>query len=404
VIFLSREDTVALFGAGSIGSIEAKAWRKALGEGGTLIIVDSNPAKRELAESLGAEFACMNAAAPESAGALKELAARAGTWSISTNTDTHAFLLDAALENGVRKVFLEKPSAEKPNATGRTLSRHPGALVQVDYVECGHPAVLAAVADMKDEGFVPAEFFNWRGKDLRNATNRGIGGGLGSRITLEDLVHDISEIDFVLRETRGTSLADAGPEITQAQITSWAELDREKYPFSSDASAQFSLSTGNGARAEVRGGFNEPERRYFIVASEGRERAYFVNTLARPHIQPAAFKVEGRENVDKLFERARAGAILGDLGIDSLVRETRASRLDLSHYSGLSPIERMVCNLREAESEGGLICPAGRAVAIEKVAEAVYARAGRTDAMEFRDLSLMAPPEPVAGRKLNKVG
>jgi len=74
--------------------------------------------------------------------------------------------------------------------------------IGVDYIEMAHPVVEAA-KDVLD--FEPRYSFNRRSKDLRNVIERGIGGGEGSRIILEDLVHDLSEIDVFRKRAYGKS-------------------------------------------------------------------------------------------------------------------------------------------------------------------------------------------------------
>jgi predicted dehydrogenase len=140
------------------------------------------------------------------------------------------YLAIFAFGTGKERVFIEKPVAETPEQLYTALREKPtGTLAQVDYIECANPVVLATKEIIKDA--TPIGFYNHRAKDLRGMISRGKGGGEGSQIILEDLVHDFSEISFL-----GGDLSTA--EIKDVNTKTWKEMG---YPYETDIEADIKL-------------------------------------------------------------------------------------------------------------------------------------------------------------------
>ncbi len=399
-----EKQNVALFGLGTIGLAEAREWANLAN---LRYIIDSDPSKKSAAEKLGAEFVCMDIRQETEAGSsgqggskLEEIAANTSVWSISTNTDSHEAYLRETLRLGIKKVFIEKASTNRPEISAQILKEFQDSLIQVNYVELAHPVLLAIVDHMKQTGFSPMYFFNWRGKDLRGI-KRGLGGGEGSRICLEDLTHDISEIALIREKVNKASFSDSKPIIRYSNMRTWQELG---YPYPTDVHAEIGLMFKDASMAYIRGGFAEnAERRYFLV-SNGDNRlyqgdtAYFGQTLTRGEIDPVAAIIKGVKNVEAMFNTCKEGLLINKKAISYWLNKANAEPIDISAYAmadkvqdgkamlGLTPIARMVENLANAKSNSELICPLSRAVTFEKLAEQAYHRAGRPEAMVFRAL------------------
>ena len=189
------EHVIAQFGVGKIGSIAANDWQRV---GELRFLVDSNePYAREKMAKQGLETELIVKDFEAGAGKLdadietspldelgfrkqwgkdygedwSRLIRETGLWSISVNTPSHEFYFTKALQLG-KRVFLEKPSTERPGISRELLERYPDALVQVDYIERGHPVTLTIGDHMREAGVVASGFYHWRGKDLRGTGTR----------------------------------------------------------------------------------------------------------------------------------------------------------------------------------------------------------------------------------------
>ena len=331
-----------------------------------------------------------------------ELVNETDTWDIATNTPSHFPLMLIGLWNG-KDVFVEKPPAERVSELAYVTKRVPGlskTKVGVDYTEMAHPVVQATKDDLD---FEPRYSFNRRSKDLRNAVERGMGGGEGSRIILENLVHDLSEIDVFRKRAYGKSLAEVSPEVAGARIQCWHELPerrngKPKYPYSTDVRAKFVLRFPDGMISEIEGGFADPERRQFVLTDEEGKVAIYGNTLTRPNISPIAARVEGKKNVEYVLEKVKNGVIRNNTTQDKMLKRTNAEtleesmnkyvperkRVDGEPMYGEAPLYNMLENFLKAESNSELICPLERALEYQRVAEHVYRKAGKPGAMIFR--------------------
>lgn len=317
-------------------------------------------------------------------------------WDVVSPTDTHLPVAIAGLEAG-KDLLLEKPPAETSQEIEYLLDEFPEAKAGVDYIEKEHPAVLAAVDAMDKAGEEPGYSFNWRSKDLRG-NERGLGGGEGSRIILEDLVHDLSEIDS-FRDKFADDLSTDTPDVSDAELTRWSGLEGD-FPYSTDAEAGFGLEFDDGMTAEVRGSFADDERRYFVVTNQEGDYAVFANTLDREHISPVTAEVTGEKNVDTLLEYARQGKILDQETQSQVLQEADAeTREDLMNRYvpdekwidgepkyGWAPVYRMIQNFSESSSAEELTCSLEQAHAYQQIAEDVYSESGEPGAQQFEVL------------------
>jgi hypothetical protein len=161
--------------------------------------------------------------------------------------------------------------------------------------------------------------FNYRSKDLRG-NERGQGGGEGSRIIMEDLIHDLSEIEGLTDSKLRNSAVE------NAEIERWSEIG--DFPYNTDVNAEASIQYEDGTKVAMKGSFADEERRYFVAVNEEENKAVYVNTLSRDHISPQAAAVEGQEEVEYLERVAREGHILDDETQEELLDSLDADRLD----------------------------------------------------------------------------
>ena len=236
---------------------------------------------------------------------------------MASDTDTH-FELGLVLSEAGIDMMLEKPPTESPEETELLLEAAEDNKVEagVNMIERQHPAYRAA-EDVFDEEI--GHIFNYRSKDLRG-NDRGLGGGEGSRIVMEDLIHDLSEIEGLTEQ----SLRDSSVE--SAELERWNEIG--EFPYRTDVNAQAVIRYEDGTRAELRGSFADEERRYFVAVNEDEDRAVYVNTLSRDHISPQAAVVEGEENVEYLERVAREGLILDEEAQRVLLEKIDGETLD----------------------------------------------------------------------------
>lgn len=237
---------------------------------------------------------------------------------VATDTDAHFELGLALAEAGV-DMMLEKPPTESPEETELLLEAVNENDVEtgVNMIERQHPAYRAGQEVFGDEDI--GRMFNYRSKDLRG-NERGKGGGEGSRIIMEDLIHDLSEIE---------GLTEAGlrnAAVEEAEIERWSEIG--DFPYNTDVSAEASIQYDDGTSVDMQGSFADEERRYFIAVNEEESKAVYVNTLSRDHISPQAAVIDGEKEVGYLERVAREGLILGDEIQEELLESLDADRLE----------------------------------------------------------------------------
>ncbi|MCD6528624.1 Gfo/Idh/MocA family oxidoreductase, partial [bacterium] len=260
---------------------------------------------------------------------LNEVLNKTDAIDIATNTPSHYPLMLFGLAEK-KDVFVEKPPAEKVDELEHILFFYPEAKIGVDYIEMAHPVVQATKDDMD---FEPKYSYNRRSKDLRSVVERGIGGGEGSRIILEDLVHDLSEVDLFRKHAYGKSFAEVYPEVVDAEIQCWYELPerkdgKPKYPYSTDVRAKFRLKFPDGMVSEIEGGFADPEIRQYVLVDEEGKTAEYGNTLTRPNISPIAARVEGKKNVEYLLERVKRHVITDQEKQEKVLKRAGAETLE----------------------------------------------------------------------------
>jgi len=311
---------------------------------------------------------------------------KADGWDIVTNTPSHYPIALLGIVKGIKRIFIEKPPTEELSQldTLIRLSKEKNTIVGVDYIEMAHPVVLATKEVIGKQE--PIYYLNHRSKDLRGVIQRGIGGGEGSRIILEDLVHDLSEILYF----RGSL---EGAKVIEARVERWRDLG---YPYNTDVKAQFKIKFPE-AEAEVKGSFADPEVRQYVVRLSADE-AIYGNTLTRPHIQPIAAYIQGKDNIETIIEAVREGKILTNEDQQKILEKTKAETLEdlMKKYVpeckykdgkpvyGWAPLYNMLENWLKAESNKDLICDLEKAFDIQRIAEKVYRVAGAEDAMIVR--------------------
>lgn len=250
------------------------------------------------------------------------------------------------------------------------MKKFPKAKIGVDYIEIVHPVVLAIKDRMLKEKFQPFFYLNHRSKDLRKS-KREIGGGEGSRIILDDLVHDLSEIDFFQKG----SLLEEISKIENVKIQAWKEIG---YPYLTDVKAKFDLIFRSGGRAEIEGSFADPEVRQFLIMDKNKEMAFCGNTLTREQIKPTAAKMTGRRNIEELKQKIKQMKIINDEIQNRILEKVRAKILnkEMKKYEP-NQLLVMLKNFYQAESKKDLICSLDRSIEYQKIAEEVYRIAGK---------------------------
>lgn len=349
---------VVIVGPGYMGRSEAEIWQKFSSVG---FIVNGSYAS-DLPQKLDVPLLVTS---PDNlirfVTALRGLAKTTDTWNISAPTNLHGIYMEFALRAGVRKIFVEKPSTDNPAKSRKISQRYPEALIQVDYIERGHPVVLAIKDEMLRADFKPRHFFHWRAHDVRKMIQEGRPKDL-TYMTFTDSVHDISEIDYLLKASTGVSLETNQPEIGSSLMRSWQEKYPGEYPWKGDVETDVILTVG-GIQARIKGQGDFDHRRYFVVYND--EMAFFGQTLDRPNlnITRCAAKIEGKRNVTRLLELAQGGEPVNDDDFGNLFKETSAQVLDLSPYNQ-NAMEVMIRNLHEAKEKSDLISPLSTAIAI----------------------------------------
>ena len=215
----------------------------------------------------------------------------------------------------------------------------------------------------------------------------------------------ITDKQFGMIELFYARNAEKPPEITNAKIQTWYELPEKengnpKYPYSTDVRAEFALLFPDGMISEIEGGFANSEIRQYMVIAEDRKTAEYGNTLTRPEINPIAARVEGKKNVEYLLEKVKSRVITDQEKQDEALKRANAETLEerMNKYVpetkwvdgkpmyGWAPLYNMLDNFFEAESSKELICPLSQALEYQRIAEEVYHKAGRPEAIVYKVL------------------
>ncbi|MDO8619599.1 MAG: Gfo/Idh/MocA family oxidoreductase [Candidatus Daviesbacteria bacterium] len=375
----NRNQEVVIAGPGYIGGIEAKVWHEIAQEQGINVgfIVDNSNRAANLSQELQSQLLVVPEPLTDKghisldfAKKIKALAEKTQIWNIAVPNKWHYAYLRLVLGAGVNRVFIEKPSTEDPELTRKILKLHPDALVQVDYVERAHPEVVAVRDLMLKEGFVPKKTFNWRSHDIRHLPKERVLSGDLTKITISDLVHDISEVDFLIKATTGQGLSDQ-PTLRVSELRSWQEKYGSQYPWDGDVEADFSLTFPNGVVSRIKGNDDFDQRRYFVLWDE--EKAFFSQTLSRPAqgITPFAARVSGRENVKEFVSGLEKGDLVTNADFAKLLDQTQGENIDILGYEQ-DALKILMMNLANAKSPAELISSLSTALMIEEVVASVY--------------------------------
>lgn len=311
---------------------------------------------------------------------------RVDCWDIVSPTPSHVALAVAGLAHGMA-VLVEKPPAASHSQLVYLAEVAEEAVAGVNYLEMAHPVVRAVGSVLASDGVIPERSLHWRTKNLRKGL-RPVGGPSRSMVTLGDMVHDLSEIDYYL-ECAGTgSLAEADWAVVNPEVTRWSAVDGGRSA-AGDAESAFTLDLGDRFTAKLHGSFVQEERRDFVVTN-GEDYAVYGNTLCREHIDPVAAVIEGAANVDRLVTRLRENGVYDEQqqvalleAVDATVlRDAMESHVPESKWTEGQPnyYETPLCvmfqNLRDAEDPSELICPVGRSISYQAVVEEVYRQTG----------------------------
>lgn len=300
---------------------------------------------------------------------------------VATDTGAH-FEIGLALAESEVDMMLEKPPTESPEETELLLEavNENDTEAGVNMIERQHPAYRAA--EQKIEDISVGRVFNYRSKDLRG-NERGQGGGEGSRIIMEDLIHDLSEIE---------GMTEAGLEnstVEEANIEKWSEIG--EFPYDTDVNAEAEIKYCDGTKTEIKGSFADEERRYFVAVNKEEDKAVYVNTLSRDHISPQASVVKGKENVEYLERVAREGLVLDDecqrVLLDVVDAETLESEMEEyvpdSKYVdgepkfGWAPVYNQVDRMASNKEH---VTDLEEALQYQKSIEEIYEKSGKPEA------------------------
>ncbi|MCD6094398.1 Gfo/Idh/MocA family oxidoreductase [bacterium] len=394
----SKTNKTAIFGLGYFGYFHLKniVALRCFDYG-----IDINPEKKKLVEKFGGKFFCADLTKAieikrdkngnpishkieKNLPEIKELAKNTDVWDIATPSFFHFPLMLLGLELK-KDIFVEKPSTERISETEYILKKFPKAKIGVDYIEMVHPVVLAIRDRMLKEKIQPFFFFHHRSKDLRGS-KRKIGGGEGSRIILDDLVHDLSEIGFFRRNLGKGSLIEDPPKVKEAKIQTWKEIG---YPYLTDVKAKFTLLFKDGARAEIGGSFADPEVRQFLIIDKTKQTAFYGNTLTREKIKPLAAKITGKRNIEYLKQKIKEMEITDNKIQEKVLKKINAEilRKEMQKYNP-NQLFVMLKDFYQAKSKKDLICSLDQALEYQKIAEEVYKIAEKPKAIESKIFAL----------------
>lgn len=311
---------------------------------------------------------------------ITRLAKTTDIWSISTPVNLHYAYLGLTLNAGINKVFLEKPSTNSTIKTRKILEKYPNSLIQVDYGERAHPVVLAIIRAIKSSNFHPKHMFNWRARDTRTIPWQRINSGDETKITVADLIHDISEVDILIKTATGIGLDNGFSNLSDIELTSWYERypNKEYENWVSDVGSDFTINFSNNIDARIRGDGDFDFRRYFILWNE--EMAFFGQTLKRDQlgITPCAAQIIGPKNVSKFVQIVESGNMVVNTDFIKAFNETSAKILDISIYEP-NPLKTMIENCVNAKTNSDLICSLSSALGIEVILEKVYRESGKEE-------------------------
>jgi len=387
----SKTNRTAIFGLGYFGYFHLK---NVVTLGHFNYGIDINPEKKKLVENFGGKFLSVDLTKAieikrdengnpithkikKNLPEINELAKNTDVWDIVTPSSFHFPLMLLGLELK-KDIFVEKPPAEKVSEIEYILKKIPKAKIGVDYIEMVHPVVLAIRDRMLKEKIQPFFFFHHRSKDLRGS-KRKIGGGEGSRIILDDLVHDLSEIGFFRKVFGKSSLTEDLLKIENVYIQTWNEI------YFTDVKAKFTLLFKDGTKAEIEGSFADPEIRQFLIIDKTKEIAFYGNTLTREKIKPIAAKIRGKKNIEYLKQKIKEMEITDDKIQKEILKKINAEILkkEMQKYNP-NQLFVMLKNFYQAKSKKDLICSLEQALEYQKIAEEVYKKAGKIKAMEFK--------------------
>src|SRR3989338_945481 len=264
---------VALFGCGNFGKVHKETME---GLGHEVYVVDklnaTDPALR-----------CDPLENPDVFGRIED----ATHWDIVTQHSTHAPLIEEGLKRG-KVIIVENPSTPSLEETMRLVKTYPDAPVGVDYVEMANPVVLAAQEFCKKTGFKPIRTKNARVKDLEPHL-------LGYRITMDDIIHDFSEISSI----RSAAGLEGRQRVKSARMETWkdatkgvkissqdphAAAKRHGYAATTDGRAWIDAIWDDGMESVYFGSFVEfgqPDLRVFMLYGlcDGGPMLLYGNTL-----------------------------------------------------------------------------------------------------------------------------
>ena len=342
---------VALFGLGRMGRSHARE----LKEMGVLgCCVDTDPSRQQITEELGVPFNDMT-----------ELE-QCGVWDIVTPPPNHLPLVLSGCELG-KEIFVEKPPLESTKDIEDILHRFPGTKIGVNYLEMAHPVLGAICKQMKLLKLRPVYFLHHREKDHFLE-----GKGEGVKVVLNDLVHDLSQIDFIRSTVSEEPFSTELPTVASAFIQTYKEAG---FSHPADARAGFLLRFSDGVGAWVQGSFIDLYHRQFVVVTD-QDTAFYGNTLERDFIRPAAALIRGEENIQRILSKTGHCQIRDEATQKLALSETEARLLALeTEGASRMALRTMLGNFVEADSMEDLICPLSRAYFYQKVVEDVYAKA-----------------------------
>lgn len=367
---------VCLFGLGYFGSVHARTL-KAMGV--LNCVVDVDPSRAQKAKEFGVPFICADCAKlvtverdgkgnPVGHKISKALVPpelmMADAWDVATNIPSHFPLALLGLALG-KRVLLEKPPTENVAELTYLAKNFSESFLAVNYIELAHPAVVAVKREFETKETKPDYFFHRRSKNFKQER---VSGGRGSRIVLEELVHDISEILFL------KSFKEGIPTVTRTTMKSWRDLGVEFQDIDpgKEVEAEFHLEFSDGTAAQVQGSFAAPAVRAFVAANLKEGIGYFVNTLSRAHIKPVVARLSGKAVITEATKAIQQGEALIQQEQDALLDRLGAERFQLGTQH---PLEAMLKNFLTAAVPDDFICGVPLALKVSEIAQAVYAKA-----------------------------
>lgn len=384
---------VALFGLGHMGRNHGRELRD-LGVLGCCVDID--PAAKQISQELGvpfvnidiSELAEIKVGAPISYKIrnfrLPPELSSCDIWDVATIPQNHLPLLLFGCHLG-KEIFVEKPALESAEEIEYILCKFPQAKVGVNYIEMANPVLKAICKEIIRLKLKPVYFLHHREK------NQLLERGKSDRVILDDLVHDLSEIDFFRGNVSGQPFSADSPRVSRSWLQTYKEAGFAAW---TDARAEFSLEFADGTKAEIKGSFIDPYHRQFVIVTD-RNTAFYGNTLERDFIAPAAAVIRGKENIanivkmtkncaikDEETQRSALEAVKARLLVREMKREVPPHKYkDGKPLFGKIPLWTMLKNFLEAVSKEDLICSLDRAYYYQKIVEEAYEVSGHPEAM-----------------------